>query len=88
MRGLARLIPNDVRDSLNANPTFQWIVVVLLVVVGVFLALKGIKGFQEKRLTGKRGRVFEGTTAQVLGVVYAVLGALLTIIGLGLKLAG
>jgi hypothetical protein len=86
MRGLKRLIPDDVRDSLNANPAFQWLVVVLMVIVGVFFVVQGINGVKTKRITGKRGRVFEGRTAQILGVIYVILGALLAVVAVGVKL--
>jgi hypothetical protein len=87
IRALTRLIPQDLRDSLNANPIFQWFVLGLMMVVGVLLVLKGINGFKEKRLTGKGGRVFEGTTAQVLGVIYAIVGVLLAVGAVGMKLS-
>ncbi len=63
MGGLKDLIPEDVRDKLNANPTRQWFVVVFTVIAGIFLVVKGVDGLKNKRLTGKHGRVFEGTTA-------------------------
>ncbi len=87
MRGLKRLIPDDVRDSLNANPIFQWVVVVVLVLAGVFFIAMGIDGVRNKRLKGKHGRVFEGTTAQVLGVLYAIVGAFLAVVAVFAKLA-
>jgi drug/metabolite transporter (DMT)-like permease len=87
MRGLKRLIPEDVRDSLNANPTFQWFVVILLIVLGVLLVVKGVNAVQTKRLTAKDGRVYEGTTAQVLGGIYAALGAIIAVIAVVVKIA-
>jgi hypothetical protein len=75
MRWLRDLIPDEVRNSLNQNTTFAWCVVVLGVVVGSLLVVKGVDAVRHKRLTGKDGRVFEGTTAQVLGVLYAMFGA-------------
>ncbi len=87
MRGLKRLIPKEVSDSLNANPTFQWVAIAIAVVVGVLLVVKGVDGLKHKRLTGKHGRVFKGTTAQVLGVVYIALGALIVVVAVVMKLA-
>lgn len=63
MRGIRYLIPRNTRDALDANPAVQWFVSFLLLALGVFLIVKGLKGFSDKRITGKRGRVFEGSTA-------------------------
>ncbi len=84
MRRLKRLIPKEWNDS----PTFEWVVVAIGVLVGVFLVVKGIDGFKHKRFTGKHGRVFEGTTAQVLGIVYVVLGPAMIVIVIVVKLGG
>lgn len=86
MRALKYLVSRDFKDSLDANPTFQWTVSIFLLVSGVLFVVKGVKGFQEKRLTGKRGREFEGTTAQALGIVWIIIGALMAIMPLGIKL--
>ncbi|MEM8717013.1 MAG: hypothetical protein AAF268_01460 [Cyanobacteria bacterium P01_A01_bin.3] len=88
LRGLSRLIPEDVRDSLNANPTFQWIVVVLLVFVGATTAATGIKGIRNKRIRGKYGSVIEGTTAQVLGMTYTLLGIIMAGVAISVKFSG
>lgn len=61
MRGWGRLIPEDLRSALSANPALRGMVAVVMVVAGVFLVVKGANGFRNKRLTGKRGHVFEGT---------------------------
>lgn len=84
---LKHLIPKDMRESLNQNPTFQWVVVVFMVVVGILLVVKGVDGLRNKRLTGKHGRVFKGTTAQVLGALYAAMGTLLAVIAVVMKFA-
>lgn len=85
MRSLKYLIPEDLKNSLNANPGFQWFVIVLMVVVGILLISNGINGVKTKRLKGKNGRVFEGTTAQILGVVYVVLGLALPLVAIATK---
>jgi hypothetical protein len=86
MRSLKYLIPEDLKNSLNSNPGFQWFVIVLMVVVGILLISNGINGVKTKRLKGKNGRVFEGTTAQILGIVYVVLGLALPIVAIATKL--
>jgi hypothetical protein len=75
MRRLGRLVPDETRDSLNANPTFQWFVVILMMAVGALLVYKGIGGLTRRTLTLKGGRVVEGLLAQVLGLLYVLLGA-------------
>lgn len=84
MREPKNLIPEDTRNSLNANPSFQWLVIVIMFVVGVFLVNSGIKGIKTKKLNG---RVFEGTTARVLGAVYVLLGVALPLIAITLRVA-
>lgn len=86
MRGLKHAVPQDVKDSLNASPIFQWFVTLLMIAIGAMLVVKGINGIKHKRLTGKHGRVFEGSTAQILGVVYVALGFLMAIVAIGVKL--
>ena len=86
MRSLKYLIPEDVRDSLNANPGFQWLVIVFMFVVGVLLIMTGIKAIKTKRLRGKYGRVFEGATAQILGGLYVVMGLALPIFAIAIQL--
>jgi multisubunit Na+/H+ antiporter MnhG subunit len=88
MRGLKHLIPDNVRDSLNSNPIFQWAVIALFLALGVFFVYKGARGVIDKRITDKRGRVYEGVSAQILGVIYAVLGAAMVVLPLLFKLAG
>ena len=85
MGWLQYIIPQDVKDNLNSNPGFQWLVIVLMVAVGFFLVTSGIDGVKTKRLRGKNGRVFEGTTAQILGVVYILLGVALPIVAIATK---
>ena len=87
MRGLKYAVPQDAKDSLNASPVFQWFVTLLMIAIGAMLVIKGINGIKNKRLTGKRGRVFEGSTAQVLGVIYIALGTLMAVVAIGVKLA-
>jgi len=86
MRALKYLIPEDLKNSLNANPGFQWFVTVLMFVIGIVLIRMGLNGLKNKRLRGKHGRVFEGTTAQVLGVVYIIFGSALPIVAIAAKL--
>ena len=86
MRALNYLIPEDLKNSLNANPGFQWFVTVIMFVVGVVLIRMGFNGVKNKRLKGKHGRVFEGVTAQILGVLYMVLGLALPIVAIAAKL--
>lgn len=85
MRWLKNLIPEDVQDNLNSNPGFQWLVIIIMFVVGFFLVTTGINGVKTKRLRGKNGRVFKGATAQVSGVVYALLGIALPIVAIATK---
>ncbi|HEV3167366.1 MAG TPA: hypothetical protein VGZ22_25375 [Isosphaeraceae bacterium] len=80
MRGLRKLVPEDAKNSLNASPVFQWFVMALVFVVGIFLVLRGVHAIRNKTLTGKRGQVFEGFTAQFLGLIYAVLGAAMVVV--------
>lgn len=87
MRALRYLVPRDVKDSLDASAIFQWFVTLLMVAIGVMLVVKGINGIKNQRLSGKYGRVFEGSTAQVLGVIYIALGILMAVVALGVKLA-
>ena len=82
MRWLKNLIPQETKDSLNANPGFQWLVIVIMFVVGVLLITNGVNGVKNKKLRGKNGRVFEGATAQFLGVIYVLLGLALPIVAL------
>lgn len=84
MRGLRHLIP----ESWNSNPAFQWAAVALIAVIGAFIAYKGVRGFLDRRITDKRGRVYEGGAAQALGVVYALIGAALVVASLAFKLLG
>ena len=86
MRWLKNLVPEDVRESLNANPGFQWLVIVFMFVVGVLLIMNGVNGIKTKRLKGKNGRVFQGKTAQILGVIYCLFGLILPIIAIATKL--
>ena len=85
MRWLKNIIPKDTKDYLNANPGFQWLVIVVMIVVGVLLIKNGVDGIKIKKLRGKNGRVFEGAAAQVLGVVYIVLGVVLPIMAIATK---
>lgn len=86
MRWLKYLISEDVRDSLNTNPGFQWLVIVITIVVGFFLVTTGINAIKTKKLKGKHGRVFEGVVAQILGVVHTTLGIALPMIAIATKL--
>ena len=86
MRSLKYLIPEDVRDSLNTNPGFQWLVIVITLVVGFFLVTSGIDGIKTKRLKGKNGRVFEGRVAQILGFIYVLLGIAMPLVAIATKL--
>ena len=79
MRSLKYLLPEDLKDSLNANRGFQWLVIVIMFVVGVLLVITGVKAIKTKRLKGKYGRVFEGATAQILGGLYILLGLALPV---------
>ena len=85
MRALKYLIPEDLKNSLNANPGFQWFVTVIMFVIGIVLIRMGLNGVKNKRLKGKHGRVFEGVTAQILGVVYIILGLVLPIVAIAAK---
>ena len=85
MRWLKYLIPEGQKDSLNNNPGFQWLVIVIMVVIGFFLVTTGVKAIKTKRLRGKNGRVFEGSLAQILGVVYTILGIALPIVAIATK---
>lgn len=87
MRGLSRLIPQDVRDSLNSNPLFQWIVVVLIVLVGFSVVFTGMNGLKNGRIRGKYGRVIEGTQARILGGVYILLGVVMVGVAVSMKFA-
>ena len=82
MRWLKNLIPEDTQDSLNSNPGFQWLVIVFTAVIGFLLVKTGINAIKTKKLRGKNGRVFEGSTAQILGVVYTILGVILPIMAI------
>ena len=82
MRWLKNLIPQETKDSLNANLGFQWLVIVIMFVVGVLLITNGVNGVKNKKLRGKNGRLFEGTTAQFFGVIYVLLGFALPIVAL------
>lgn len=86
MRGLRRLIPQDLQDSLNANPIFQWIVVVLLGFVGLSFVFTGFNGVKNGRMRGKYGRVIEGTAAKFLGIVYILLGIIMSGLAVSMKL--
>ena len=86
MRWLKNLIPSETKDSLNANPGFQWLVIVIMFVVGVLLITNGIDGIKNKKLKGKNGRVFKGVTAQILGLAYIVLGLALPVVALSTKI--
>ncbi|HET6881832.1 MAG TPA: hypothetical protein VFI31_16830 [Pirellulales bacterium] len=86
MRGLKYAVPQNVKDSLNASPTFQWFITVLFVAGGILLVIKGVNGFKNKRITGKYGREYEGTTAQLISVAWIAIGALLPVIALGMQL--
>ena len=85
MRWLKYIIPEDVKDNLNSNPGFQWLVIVIMFAVGLFLVTSGIKAVKTKRLRGKYGQVYEGTLAQVLGVVYTLLGIVLPLVAIATK---
>ncbi|MEM7761889.1 MAG: hypothetical protein AAF298_27805 [Cyanobacteria bacterium P01_A01_bin.40] len=85
MRWLKHLIPEETKNSLNANPGFQWLVIVIMFVVGALLIGNGIRGVKTKMLQGKNGRVFTGTTAQLLGIVYVLLGVALPIVAIASK---
>ncbi len=86
-RLLKYLIPEDIKASLNANPGFQWLVVVIMVVVGVLLVFTGVQAVKTQRLKAKHGRVYEGKTAQVLGVIYSILGSVMAILAIALQFA-
>ena len=86
MRWLKKLIPRETQDSLNANPGFQWLAIVIIFVVGILLIINGVNGVKNKRLKGKNGRVFKGITAQIIGVIYILLGLALPIAAIIAKL--
>ena len=87
-RLLKYLIPDEDKDKLDKNEFFQWAVVVLLVLGSLYLIYVGINGIRRQRLPGKRGHVFYGGTAQVLGAIYVILGIALIVIALYVKLYG
>lgn len=82
MRGLARLLDDETRHSLNANPVLPWFVVGLFVVIGLALVLIGVGGVRNKSLRLKGGRMVEGALAQVLGGLHVLLGCLLVAIAI------
>lgn len=88
MRGLKYLLPEKMRDSLNQNPAFQWFATILLLVIGLFLVYKGVNGVIHKRITDKRGKEYHGGLAQILGVLYAVMGAFLAVLSVAVKFSG
>ncbi len=85
MRLLKWLIPDDWKDSLNSNAVFQWFAAGILVLLGMALVYAGLNGVRNKRLEGKHGRVYEGTTAQLLGLAYTALGASMVVGGIAMK---
>ena len=86
MRWLKYVIPEDTKNSLNANPGFHWLVIVIMLVVGVLLIINGFNGIKTKRLKGKNGRVFRGKVAQIIGGIYVLLGCALPIVAIATKL--
>ena len=87
LSGFSRLISEDIRNTLNTNPIFQWIVVALLVLVGVTTAINGINGIKNKHIRGRYGHMIEGTTAQILGVFYALLGIVMAGVAVSVQLS-
>ena len=84
---LRHLLPPKILKSLDDNPAFQWFVIGLGVVVGIYSVIKGINGIRDRYIVGKRGREFEGWAAQVVGALYALAGAGLVAFLIWLKLA-
>lgn len=64
----------------------KWMAILLSGVIALLLAAKGIKGLQTKRVTGKWGVEYRGTTAQVLSALFLVGSVLAVLIMLGLLL--
>lgn len=85
MRWLKYIIPEDLKNSLNSNPGFHWLVIVFSIALGIFLITSGIKGIRTQKLRGKYGKVFYGKTAQVLGVLYIVWGIVVPVIAIATK---
>ena len=85
MRWLKYIIPEDLKNSLNTNPGFQWLVIVLSFAFGIFLITSGINGIKTQKLRGKNGKVFYGQTAQVLGVLYIVVGLAVPLVAIASK---
>jgi len=71
------LIPDDWNEYLNHSSAVKWFAVMLLVLIGAMFLLIAVDGFWTKRLAGKNGRVFEGTSALLLSFVYTIVGAVL-----------
>jgi hypothetical protein len=64
----------------------RWLIGVFALLLALLFILKGIGGIQSKRITGRWGKEFRGTTAQVVGMFYVCAGALAVLIALGLLL--
>ena len=80
MRGFKYSLPHNMADSSSASPLVVWLILSLIFAGGVAFIIKGAVGIKNKRIRGKWGRVFEGTTAQILGVIWIAVGASICLI--------
>ncbi|MEJ7638927.1 MAG: hypothetical protein WKF75_13390 [Singulisphaera sp.] len=75
MRGLNRLIPDDLRNRLNESPITKYVVVALLLIVGPLLIRNGIRGVRDKRVMSK-GREYTGGAAVAVGALQCLAGGM------------
>lgn len=76
---------HPVPPGANESPTWALVAVGLLffgfvLLIGTLFVVKGVYGIKNRRIRGKWGRVFEGSTAQVIGAIWIVLGVLVVVV--------
>ena len=85
-RWLKYLLPDS--DKYNKDELIQWILSVLVILLMIYVIRIGVKAIKYQYLRGKRGREFHGSSAQVIGIFYVILGIAVILITIYVKFYG
>ena len=88
MKRIQNLIPEDIKSTLNQSPAFRWGVLILFVLVGTLIIVKGVRGFRKGEIESK-GQTYTGMAARFVSGGFIFAGVLLiggaAVFGIGLS---
>ena len=89
-RGMARLLRYLLPDENGGedNGLMQWAFFIVCMLLAVYIIIRGIGAVRHQYVRGKWGREYHGNTAQVLGVIYILLGIAFLVVGIYVMLFG